>query len=184
MGKAPSPKMPKVLDGVATLTGSQGSELSRWQLDDAVRAMADVRGRSCFPKRCPQAQIPTRPSLGFLRADWADDPTVAVTGSAAGAAGCWRRPQFTMRQRANLATRQRLPSAPRPATLQRHHRAICVISFTCADRRSRRCRQATVLRRAPRQDCAQQHLALNLPAPILAQALATTPAAPPSTNQR
>ena len=33
----------QVLDGVVTLTGRLASELERWQLDDAIRAIADVR---------------------------------------------------------------------------------------------------------------------------------------------
>lgn len=33
----------QVLDGVVTLTGRMASELERWQLDDSIRAIADVR---------------------------------------------------------------------------------------------------------------------------------------------
>ena len=33
----------QVLDGVVTLTGRMPSELERWQLDDSIRAIADVR---------------------------------------------------------------------------------------------------------------------------------------------
>ena len=33
----------RVLDGVVTLTGRLDSELERWQLDDAIRAIAGVQ---------------------------------------------------------------------------------------------------------------------------------------------